>query len=70
MSKHVVTAGISHISGTLRYGHYELLLDESEFLEFVNMTKEEKIEWIKSDGDILIDDFNINDIGDITDIEY
>ena len=34
------------------------------------MSREEQIEYIEDNGDILIDDFEIGDYGDITEINY
>lgn len=64
-----VIAGIDYLAGYLKYGHFELNLNESKLEEFKNLSKEEQIDYIKEDGDLIIDDYELNDYGDITDIE-
>lgn len=67
MSK-IITAQVDYVSGHLRYGHYELALNDEEYLEYHNMSKEAQKEYIKENGTFEVDDFRINDIGEITDI--
>ena len=63
-----IIAEIYYINGHLRYGHYELNLTNEELEEFKNSSKEEQQHWIKDEGDLIIDDYYLNDIGEITKI--
>lgn len=64
-----IIAGIDYLNGYLKYGHFELDLNESELEEFKNLSKEEQLEWIKDNGDLIVDNYELNDYGDIIDIE-
>ena len=44
--------------------------DENEIEEFNNLLTPEKIERLIEDGKLIIDDYRINDYGEITEIEY
>lgn len=65
MGKVTVIADIDYISGHLRYGHYELEMDEETFK---NLSKEDLKELINDRGELIVDDYEIEDHGDITDI--
>ena len=65
-----VEASISWIDGRLRHGHYEVNVPEEEEEVFKKMSEEEQISYIEDNGHIVIDDFDINDYGDITEINY
>ena len=66
----IITANIDYIIGYIRYGHYEVEIPDEEVEDFKKLSQEEKNEYIKNNGDLLIDDYCINDCGDITDIYY
>ena len=69
MSKNtVLTADVDYISGHLRYGHFELTLDEEELEAFKRMGKEEQMEYFRDRADLLIDDFYVSDLGEIGEI--
>ena len=66
-----IKALTDYVMGHLRYGHYEGLinLNDEEFKEFIeNPTK------FLSNGDFdlnfVVDDYRIEDIGEICDVEY
>lgn len=65
-----VIGNVDYIDGYLRYGHFELDLDNEDLEEFKKLINEEKIEYLKENGILIIDDYRINDYGEITDIEY
>lgn len=67
MSK-TIKADIDYVSGHLRYAHYELELDDDEIEEFSKLSEKDKKEWIRDEGELIIDDYTINDIGSITKI--
>lgn len=60
---------IDYVSGHLRYGHYELELNDEDFEKFKVMSQEEQKEEIQDNGILVIDDYEIDDIGTIYSIE-
>ena len=68
MSK-LVTADCGFICGHLRYGHWEVELTDSEYMDFCNMEESEKERFIEYNGHLVIDDYEIDDIGEPTDIQ-
>lgn len=68
MNKTII-ANIDYIVGHLRYGHFELNLTDEEYLKFISLSKEEQENWVR-DGELIIDDYRVDDYGDITSIEY
>jgi len=65
-----VIGNVDYIDGYLRYGHFELDLDNEDLEDFKKLINEEKIEYLKENGKLIIDDYRINDYGEIIDIEY
>lgn len=68
--KNLVRADISYIDGYLRYGHYELELSDEDYKEFINLSDEDKKDYIRDCGEIVIDDYDVNDYGEIINIQY
>lgn len=62
-----IIADVDYVIGHLRHGHYELYLNDEDYKEYKNLSEEDKISWIE-DGNFIIDDYRINDIGTITEI--
>lgn len=62
-----IIADVDYVIGHLRYGHYELKLNDEDYKEYKNLSEEDKISWIE-DGNFIIDDYRIDDIGTITEI--
>ena len=50
-----------YVQGHLRHGHFELELDDKDYKEFEALSKEEQLEQIKSDGDLIIDSYKVDD---------
>ena len=65
-----IIAEIDYINGHLRYAHYELNLTDEELEKFKNSSEEEQQQWIADEGDLIVDDYYLNDIGEITKIIY
>ena len=63
-----IIADVDYVNGHLRYGHYELELNNEDYNKYKNLSEEDKISWIEDDGDFIIDDYRIYDIGTITEI--
>lgn len=69
MSKsYTVSAQYDYVSGYLRYGHKEMTLNEEEFLKFKDLSKKDQLEWLVEEGEIVIDDFEVNDYGELEEI--
>ena len=65
-----IIADVDYVAGHLRCGHYELELNDEEYKEYKSLSKEDKISWIE-DGKFIVDDYEVDDIGIITEIrEY
>lgn len=60
-----IIANVDYISGQLRSGHFELNISNEEYEEFKSRSKEEQLSYIEDNGDLLIDDFSIDDYGDL-----
>lgn len=60
MSK-FITADCNYICGHLRYGHWELNLTDEQFKEFESLSGEEQEQWIKDEGNLIVDDYEIDD---------
>ena len=70
LRKNRVTADLSYIVGHLRYGHYELELSDEDYKEFISLNKEDKEDYIRDCGEIIVDDFDMNDYGEIINMRY
>lgn len=64
-----IIANLDYIQGHLRYGHIELELSNEKYEEFNNSSEEEKEEWIKECGTPVVDDYEIDSCGSITEIK-
>ena len=62
-----IIADVDYVTGHLRDGHWELELNEEEYNEYKNLSEEDKISWIE-DGNFVVDNYRIYDIGTITEI--
>lgn len=56
-----VILNCTYVEGYLRGGHLELELNESNEKEFSSLTKEEQLEYIQSEGDMVIDSYRVED---------
>lgn len=70
MKKVLINATPDYVTGHLRYGHYEGILEltDEEFEEFKEAPEqfEEEIRFL----DFLVDDYRIYDIGNDLEIDY
>ena len=62
-----IIADVDYVTGHLRAGHWELKLNDEDYNEYKNLSEIDKISWIE-DGDFIVDDYRIYDIGAITEI--
>lgn len=63
--KYLLTGEVDYVQGYLRYGHYEL---ETELTNEEANDKEFIAQLLKDYGELLIDDYRIEDVGDICSI--
>jgi len=47
------------------HGHYEAWVPDEDMEDYLKFTDEQKINYLKENGDFLLDDFCINDRGKI-----
>jgi hypothetical protein len=64
-----IIADVDYVTGHLRYGHWELELNDEDYRGYKNLSEEDRIAWIEEDGNFIIDDYRIDDIGTITEIK-
>lgn len=67
---HKIVADIDYVQGYLRYGHYELILNDEEFEKFKSLSENDQEEEIRDNGNLMIDSYSVDDIGSITEINY
>ena len=48
-------------SRSFKIGHFELELNDKDYKEFKALSKEEQLEQIKSDEDLIIDSYRVDD---------
>ena len=65
--KFLVTADLEYVSGHLRYGHLEGVVEAGSEEELKEMFKED---YFNERLDIIVDSFRIDDYGDIGEYEY
>jgi hypothetical protein len=66
-----IIANIEEIQGRFYDAYYELEVSDEELENFDTLSEEEKEEYIQSNGKLILDtdgDYDIDDIGDISDI--
>jgi len=62
-----IIADVDYVDGHLRYGHWELELTDEEYNKYKNLSEKDKIFWIE-EGNFIVDDYRIYDIGPIIEI--
>ena len=65
----LITAQVDYVNGYLKYGHWELSLEDKELEEFKNSSKEDQESWLMNNGSFVVDDYKINDYGDLHEIK-
>lgn len=73
MARVFIDAGLEYLIGHLRYGHYEGIVEFPD--EDIEKFKEDPIKYISDkcltdNLDIIVDDLEIDDHGEITDVNY
>ena len=65
----LITAQVDYVNGYLKYGHWELSLEDKELEEFKNSSREDQKSWLINNGSFVVDDYEINDYGDLDEIK-
>lgn len=61
---HTIFGDLDYVQGYLRMGHLEMELNDKDFEKFKSLSLKE---WLR---DVEVDDFSVDDIGSITEINY
>ena len=67
---HTIYGALGYVQGYLREGHLEMELNDEDFKKFKSLSLKEQEEWLKDEGYTVLDDYIIDDMGDITEINY
>ena len=67
---HTIFGDLDYVQGYLRMGHLEMELNDKDFEKFKSLSLEEQKEWRRDEGRVNVDDFSVDDIGSITEINY
>lgn len=67
---HIIYGNLEYVQGHLRIGHLEMGLNDEDFKKFKSLSSKEQEEWLKDEGYTVLDDYVIDDMGDITEINY
>lgn len=67
---HTIYGDLDYVQGYLRMGHLEMELSDEDFEKFKSLSLKEQKEWLWDKGDVEVDDFRVEDIGSITEINY
>ena len=67
---HTIYGDLDYVQGYLRMGHLEMKLNDKDFEKFKSLSLKEQKEWLRDEGSVEIDDFSVDDIGSITEINY
>lgn len=49
-------------------GHYELTLDDEDYERFISQSYKEQVAELEFDGELIVDDYEIDGLGDISEI--
>ena len=67
---HTIFGDLDYVQGYLRMGHLEMKLNDKDFEKFKSLSLNEQKEWLRDEGSVEVDDFSVDDIGSITEINY
>ena len=67
---HTICGELEYVQGFLRDGHFEMELNDEDFEKFKSLSLKEQKEWLWDEGRVNVDDFSVDDIGSITEINY
>ncbi len=67
---HTICGDLDYVQGYLRMGHLEMELNDEDFEKFKSFELRDQKAWLREGGRVEIDDYAVNRIGDITEIDY
>ena len=67
---HTIYGNLDYVQGYLRMGHLEMGLNDEDFKKFKSLSLKEQEEWLKDEGYTVLDDYAVDDMGDITETNY
>ena len=67
---HTIFGDLDYVQGYLRMGHLEMELNDKDFEKFKSLSLKDQKEWLRDEGRVNVDDFSVDDIGSITEINY
>lgn len=67
---HTIYGELDYVQGHLRYGYLEMELNDEDFEKFKSMPEEEQKAYLNDNGNLIIDSYEVDDWGDIIDINY
>lgn len=67
---HTIFGDLDYVQGYLRIGHLEMELNDKDFEKFKSLSLKGQKEWLQDEGHVEVDDFSVDDIGSITEINY
>lgn len=67
---HTIFGDLDYVQGYLRMGHLEMKLNDKDFEKFKSLSLKKQKEWLRDEGSVEVDDFSVDDIGSITEINY
>ena len=67
---HTIYGDLDYVQGYLRMGHLEMELNDKDFEKFKSLSLKEQKEWLWDKGRVNVDDFSVDNIGSITEINY
>ena len=67
---HTIFGDLDYVQGYLRMGHLEMELNDEDFEKFKSLSLKEQKECLQDEGSVEVDDFSVDDIGSITEINY
>ena len=65
----LITAEVDYVNGYLRYGHWELSFEGKKLEEFLSSSKKDQESWLTENGSFVLDDYEVNDYGDLQEIK-
>ena len=67
---HTIFGDLDYVQGYLIMGHLEMKLNDKDFEKFKSLSLKKQKEWLRDEGSVEVDDFSVDDIGSITEINY
>lgn len=67
---HTIYGDLDYVQGYLRMGHLEMELNDKDFEKFKSLSLKKQKEWLRDEGHVEVDDFSVDDIGSIIEINY